>query len=75
MTVPAPLTPPAQPTTIEEAKAYLGWIAENALTGTLDRHRAEAAVKAIQAWIRAEDYSRQIREIKRQLVALKKTHG
>jgi hypothetical protein len=66
------LTPPAQPTTIEEAKSYLAWIAENALTGALDRHHAEAAVKAISAWIRAEDYARQIREIKKQLAALKK---
>ena len=62
VTAPATLTPPAQPTTIEEAKRYLAWIAENALTGALDRHHAEAAVKAICRWIRAEDYARQIRE-------------
>ena len=65
MTAPASLTPPAHPTNVEEAQAYLCWIAENALTGALDRHRAEAAVKAIQAWIRAEDYARQIREHRR----------
>ncbi|MGH7510025.1 MAG: hypothetical protein ACREMZ_11190 [Gemmatimonadales bacterium] len=67
------LTPPAQPTNIEEAKSYLAWIAENALTGALDRHHAEAAVKAISAWVRAEDYARQIREIKQQLATLKKS--
>jgi len=65
VTAPAPLVPPAHPTNVEEAQAYLCWIAEHALTGALDRHRAEAAVKAIQAWIRAEDYARQIREHRR----------
>jgi hypothetical protein len=67
MTMPtqASVSPPPQPMTIEEAKTYLGWIADNALTGALDRHRAEAAVKAIQAWIRAEDYARQIRDLRK----------
>jgi hypothetical protein len=69
---PASLTPPAQPTNIEEAKAYLGWIADHALLGDLDRHRAEAAVKAIQAWIRAEDYARQIRELRKLITNLQK---
>jgi hypothetical protein len=67
-----PLVPPKQPQTVDEAKAYLGWIAENALTGALDRHRAEAAVKAIAGWIRAEDYSRQIRELRKQITDLQK---
>jgi hypothetical protein len=74
MTTPtqASISPPPQPTTVEDAKAYLGWIADNALTGALDRHRAEAAVKAIQVWIRAEDYGRQIRELRKVITDLQR---
>lgn len=67
-----PLDPPADPKTIEDAREYLSWIARQSISGALGHNQAQAATRAIMSWVKAEDYARQIRDIKKQIADLKK---
>lgn len=69
---PTPLAFPAQPTTLDEAKAYLAWIADHALRGLISKDAALGATKALDSWMRAENFAREIRELKKQIAALAK---
>jgi hypothetical protein len=68
-----PLEFPAQPQTLDEAKAYLAWIADNALRGFVDNRQAVAATRALDSWMRAEGYASQITALTKQVKALQKT--
>ena len=63
---------PAQPATLDDAKAYLTWVADHALRGLIGRDQAFGATKAIEAWLRVENFAREIRELRRQITALGK---
>lgn len=68
-----PLEIPTDPETIEDARKYLAWLARSALTGQLEPRQVEAANKALLTWIKAEDYARQIRELRKMITDLQKT--
>lgn len=68
-----PLEIPADPETIEDARKYLAWLARSALTGQIEPRQVEAANKALLTWIKAEDYARQIRELRKMITDLQKT--
>lgn len=66
------ITFPQQPTTLDEARSYLAWIADAALQGAVDFKCAGAATKAVEAWIRCENYGKQIRDLQKEIKALQK---
>lgn len=61
---------PTPPTNIIEAKAYLVWIADNALRGLLAATAARTATATIKEWIAAEGYSAQIRDATKRIEQL-----
>lgn len=54
---------PPPPTTIQEAKRNLAWIADQALREILHPSAANAATNTLKTWIAAEGYAKQIREL------------
>lgn len=63
---------PTPPTNIAQAKAYLAWIADNALRGLLPPAAARTATATIKEWIAAEGYNARIRELTRTIEQLQR---
>ena len=61
---------PETPTDLASARTYLAWIADASLRVQIPRDAALAATKAVEAWVRVENYNVQLRSLEKRIKEL-----